>query len=94
MPVPAFEHDQQGDLGSRLVSVNGALVDHASLLSWNSLASATNLPSTSVKAGMTRSGRPVGVQVLAPYLEDLTALRMASHIQRITGGFEVPALAR
>ena len=85
MSVPAFQHDQLGDLAVRRVNVNGSPTPHSSLLSWNSLASGANLPATAVTVGHTRSRRPVAVQVLARYLGDLTALEVARRIERACG---------
>ena len=94
MPVPAFQHDQVGDMGERRVDVNGSPTAHASLLGWNSLASGANLPATAVTVGFTPSGRPVGAQVLSSYLGDLTALEIARRLERAAGGFTPPPIAR
>jgi amidase len=48
------------------------------------------LPSTCVPIGRTRAGLPVGMQVVAPYLEDRTALQFAKQLEGLLGGFVPP----
>jgi amidase len=44
--------------------------------------------------GRTAAGLPVGIQVVAPYLHDRTALAFARCLGDVVGGYEAPALAR
>jgi len=56
----------------------GQSVDGDDLVSWNRMGSIGKLPSTVLALGPgSHSGLPLGVQVLGPYLEDLTPLRLA-----------------
>jgi amidase len=56
----------------------GETVDGDALVSWNRLTSIGKLPSTVLALGPgAESGLPIGVQVLGPYLEDHTPLRLA-----------------
>ena len=56
----------------------GQSVDGDDLVSWNRLVSIGKLPSTVLALGLgSQSGLPIGVQVLGPYLEDHTPLRLA-----------------
>jgi len=48
------------------------------------------LPSTVVPAGLTRSGLPCGLQLIAPYLEDNTAIQFAQLMEDVVGGFQPP----
>jgi amidase len=41
---------------------------------------------------MTRTGLPVGVQIVGPYLEDRTAIDVARQFERILGGYRAPSL--
>ena len=59
-------------------------------LFWAGLASSAYLPATAVPVGRTPDGLPVGMQVIAPYLEDRTALAFASHLEDVVGGFVPP----
>ena len=51
------------------------------------------LPSTVVPAGRTVDGLPVGVQIVGPYLDDLTTIAVARSVSRRLGGIEPPPLA-
>ena len=53
------------------------------MTAWNSLASAAYLPATVAPVGLTGSGLPVGIQIIAGYLEDRTAIDIASHLEAI-----------
>ena len=40
--------------------------------------------------GRTAAGLPVGMQVIAPYLHDRRAIRVAALVSEVVGGYEVP----
>ncbi|MGH9058715.1 MAG: amidase family protein, partial [Acidimicrobiales bacterium] len=65
----------------------------ADLLAWTGLIGMAYLPSTVVPVGRTTAGLPVGVQVVGPYLEDRTCLRVAAALERLCGGYSPPPLA-
>jgi len=44
------------------------------------MASLGNLPATATPIGRTAPGLPIGVQIIGPYLEDLTTIAFAEHI--------------
>ena len=67
---------------------------YVDLLMWNSMIGSAYLPVTVVPIGRTTDGLPIGVQVVAPYLNDRTALAFARRIIEIVGGYEPPPLAR
>jgi len=46
-----------------------------------------------VPAGWTNDGRPVGIQVVGPYLSDRTTLEFAKYIESLLGGYRVPPIA-
>ena len=52
------------------------------------------LPAAAAPVGLTRDGLPVGMQVIAPYLEDRTAIDVARHLERLLGGYQQPVLDR
>ena len=52
------------------------------------------LPVTVPPVGRTESGLPVGIQVVAPYLHDRTALAFARAMTDVLGGYEPPPAAR
>ena len=48
-------------------------------------------PATAIPVGISREGLPVGLQVIGPYLEDLTPIRFAALLAREIGGYRKPA---
>ena len=50
-----------------------------------------NLPATAVPAGLSKTGPPMGVQVIGGWMQDLTTLRFAGLLEREFGGFLPPA---
>jgi len=49
------------------------------------------LPATAVPAGLSKTGPPMGVQVIGGWMQDLTTLRFAGLLEREFGGFLPPA---
>jgi amidase len=89
-PVPAFPHDHSKPQFARLLSVNGKPVAHTALTGWVSVATATGNPATVMPAGRTKAGLPVGLQIIGPFLEDLTSIDFAGRASDVAGGFEPP----
>jgi amidase len=90
LPVPAFPHDHTEPLTGRVIDVDGRPMAYADLLFWAGLVTVAGLPATAVPVGRTRGGLPVGMQVVAPYLEDRTSLAFARAIADVVGGFVAP----
>ena len=90
LQVAAFHHDTTGSLPERTLSFDGRTISHLDLNSWCGGIGAMLLPVVSVPVGRTGSGLPVGVQVIGPYLHDLTVLAAAQTISDALGGFVPP----
>tara|TARA_Y100001960_G_scaffold133690_1_gene141877 strand:+ start:12 stop:764 length:753 start_codon:yes stop_codon:yes gene_type:complete len=90
MPTAAFPHDQSGSINKRTYAVNGTTRPYLDQLKWAGLVTVAHLPATVAPVGRTRSGLPVGLQIVGPYLEDRTTLDFACHIADVTGGFVPP----
>lgn len=88
--MAAFPHDHKGGIDDRVLEINGAQQPYRTLMIWPSIATAPGLPSTAVPIGMSKSGLPLGVQIMCPYLEDRTGLKLAELIEREFGGFTAP----
>lgn len=86
----AFPHDQKRERVARSIVVNGRAEDYNAQLYWAGIASLPNLPGTAAPAGRTPGGLPVGVQIVAPYLEDHTGIEFARLLARVTEGFVPP----
>ena len=91
MTVPAFEHDQVGEIMDRFVVVNGEKSPMVSVIQWLGLIGVLGLPSAVIPIGRTTSSNlPVGMQIVAPFLHDRRAVRVAQLASEVVGGYEVP----
>lgn len=80
--VPAFPHDHTPDMGARTLQVNGEERPYFDVLGWAGLTLNALLPVTASPVGLSRDGLPIGVQVVADYLEDKTALAVAAMLEQ------------
>jgi amidase len=92
MPTPAYVQDQSPEQEDRRISIDGKDFPYPDQLVWPGLATLPGLPSTAIPLGLTSRGLPVGVQVVGPYLEDRTPLKLAELIEREFGGFIPPKM--
>ena len=60
------------------------------LLKYITPATLTGCPATTAPAGLSKSGLPVGLQIVGPYLEDATPIKFAELLAREIGGFQAP----
>jgi amidase len=92
MPTPAYPHDHSDDQEARRINVDGK--DHAYVdqLAWPGIATLPGLPATAIPLGLSPEGLPVGVQIVGPWLEDRTPLKLAELIEREFGGFVPPPM--
>jgi amidase len=96
MTIPAFAHDNAGDLGSRRIVVNGEKRSLADTIQWLGLVGVVGLPSAVVPIGRTTSpgnaGLPVGMQIVAPFLHDRRAARAAELVDDELAAYSPPPL--
>ena len=59
---------------------------------WPGIATLPGLPATAIPTGFAPDGLPVGVQIVGPWLEDRTPLKLADLIEREFGGFVPPPM--
>jgi amidase len=90
-PVVAFPHDHSQPQEARRLTVNGQERPYHDLMGWISFSTSCYLPVTSTPVGRTPAGLPVGMQVIAPFLEDRTAIDFAGRLHELLGGFVKPA---
>ena len=87
----AIPHDLTPSMSDRTVLINGEQCNyHESHMTWTGLTLMPYLPAVVAPIGRTRSGLPVGIQIVAPYLEDRTAIEFARRLADVVGGFEAP----
>ncbi|HEX2559826.1 amidase family protein, partial [Phenylobacterium sp.] len=89
-PVAAFKHDRRPFDARKLKASDGKEHPYTTMLGWIALATACHLPATAVPAGRTRSGLPVGVQLIEPYGADSKTLGVAQALEEQVRGFEAP----
>jgi amidase len=75
---------------SRTLVINGETRSQVECIAWTGLIGIVGLPSAVPPIGRTESGLPVGVQVVAPFLHDRRAVKVAGLVAEVTGGYEPP----
>jgi amidase len=92
-PRDAIEHDHSEPQFGRTVAIDGMTRPYTDLFKWIGPAGVAFLPSTVVPVGMSAAGLPIGVQIIAPYLHDRTALAFARLVSELVGGCPRPPAA-
>jgi amidase len=95
MPVTrtaAPPHNQDGEVYSRLLTVNGRGEPYATQFNWIAPATVAGLPATSAPVGRAADGMPVGLQIVGAHLQDRTTIDFARRLAGVVGGFSPPPL--
>ena len=92
MPTPAYPHDHSPEQGRRRIKIDGEDHVYPDQLAWPGIATLPGLPATAIPLGLSAEGLPVGVQIVGPWLEDRTPLKLAELIEREVGGFIPPPM--
>jgi amidase len=92
MPTPAYPHDHSPDQEARRIDIDGTPYPYPDQLAWPGVATLPGLPATAIPLGLSSQGLPLGVQIVGPWLEDRTPLRLAELIEREFGGFVPPKM--
>jgi amidase len=92
MPTPAYPHDHSPDQEKRRINIDGKDYVYPDQLAWPGIATLPGLPATAIPIGLSPEGLPIGVQIVGPWLEDRTPLRLAELIEREFGGFVPPPM--
>jgi amidase len=89
--IPAHPHDHT-PIGERTIRFKGETARYWDVIGpWNSLSLVAYLPATVAPAGFTPGGLPVGIQIVGPYLEDLTPIQFAIHLEKeFIGPYPLP----
>jgi amidase len=89
-PTVAVPHDPKHAWHERKVVVKGRAISPADPTFWGAFTTVAYLPSTVAPAGQTKSGLPVGVQIVGPEYGDLTCIEVARQIEQGIQGFVAP----
>ena len=92
MPTPAFPHDHSPEQETRCINIDGTDYPYVDQLAWPGIATLPGLPATAIPTGFAANGLPIGVQIVGPWLEDRTPLKLAELIERDFGGFAPPPM--
>jgi amidase len=92
MPTPAFPHDHSEHQEKRRIDIDGKDYVYPDQIAWPGIATLPGLPATAIPIGLSSEGLPVGVQIVGPWLEDRTPLKLAELIEREFGGFVPPPM--
>ena len=86
----AFAHDHSPTDTRMIPLPEGGSQPFWDLVTYIVPATLTGCPATTAPVGLTRRGLPVGLQIVAPYLEDATSITFAQLLARELGGFQPP----
>ena len=91
MPTPAYPHDHSPDQELRHIDIDGENYPYPT--NWHCPASRPCPPALHRDTDRPlREGLPVGVQIVGPWLEDRTPLKLAELIEHEFGGFVPPPM--
>ena len=86
----AFEHNHASNWHKRELDVNGVMRPYMDVLIWAGPAVVSYLPASVAPVGVTSEGKPAGIQIIGPHLEDMTTIAVAGMLEEILGGFTPP----
>ena len=70
--------------------IDGQQIPYEDQLVYPALATLCGQPATAFPVGLSRSGLPLGLQAIGPYLEDRTSIRFAGLASQLMGGLIRP----
>lgn len=86
----AYPHDHEGERYERTITVDGAEQPTMDQLFWAGYSCGVYLPATVAPAGLTRSGLPCGLQIVAGHARDYESLAFAGFMEQELGGYVPP----
>ncbi len=84
--TPAFPH------GARKIDIEGESINIFRAFSYSQTYNVFGLPAISVRAGRTRKGLPIGVQIIGRPFAEYEVLAAAAMVERSLGGWKMPTL--
>jgi amidase len=89
-PTPAFPHIRDVPKAEQKLMVDGQARPNADTYFWIGIAAAAYLPVTTIPAGQSKSGLPIGLQIIGPEYGDLTCIALARQLETAHRGFRAP----
>jgi amidase len=89
-PTVAVPHDPQRAWHERRIVIKGKSTSPADPTFWGGFFTVAYLPATVAPAGLSKSGLPVGVQIVGPAYGDNTCIAVAQRLEREFQGFIPP----
>ena len=89
-PTVAIAHDHSDPQSDRIIDVAGQQRPYHAQMQWMGLFGVSYLPATAIPISVHSNGLPIGMQIVGPFLEDLTCLAAAHAIEQVTGGTQRP----
>jgi amidase len=93
-PVPAFPFDESAPREARMLDIDGRAVPYNSQGFWQGIATVSYLPASIAPIGQTAEGLPISVQVIGPYLGDLTTIGFARLLEQEYASYTPPKAFR
>ncbi len=79
--TPAFTYMTDPVWANRLLPVDDAMIPYGSQLAWAAIATYAGLPATAIPVARSKSGLPIGFQLIGAPFADLTTLHFASLLE-------------
>jgi amidase len=92
-PTAAFPHDHR-PADDRRIPFDETTIPYSDQFAWLQSTGVVRLPSVAAPVGRTRSGLPVGIQIVGPPFEDHTAIDVARNLAMLIGGYTPPPTER
>ncbi len=89
-PTLAFPHDHSMPYSHRDLLINDDTKPYINNLTWSVMAIVSGLPVTVAPVGLSKSGLPVGVQIIGAKYDDRATISFARGLSELLGGFNAP----
>jgi amidase len=89
-PTPAFVIDESSPQSDRTIEINGRTIAYDTQAFWQGLATVSYLPATIAPIALSESGLPLSVQIVGPYLHDMTTIAIAREVEISYCSFQPP----
>ena len=78
----AFAHDDEPDIGKRVLTIDGVAGPFGAQFAWISMATFAGLPATSTPVAIGAGGLPIGIQIIGAAYRDHDTISLAGLIGR------------